>query len=74
MESWVSKQGIYRHRLNCKIMVGMCVLTANQVFTGTDNASGEGDNDRLKQCELAQARPVRRILQAQAKWWGLQVV
>ena len=55
-------------------MVGMRVFIGNKVFTGTDNVSRERDNDRLKRCELSQARTVSRIFQAQAKWWGLHVV
>ena len=58
----VHKQGIYSHKFNYKITVGMRVLTGNQVFTGADNESGE----RLKRCELSPARIVSEILQAQA--------
>ena len=34
-------------------------VTDNQVFTGTDNASGERVKYRLKRYELSQARTVR---------------
>ena len=49
-----------------KIMVGLRVFTGNQIFTGTDNVSGERVKHRLKRCELSPARTVSEILQAQA--------
>ena len=38
---FVSQTGHNRHKLSDKIMVGIRVLIGNQVFTGTDNVSGE---------------------------------
>ena len=53
-----------------KIMIGMRVFTGNQVFTATDNVSGERVKHRLKRCELFPARTVCEILQAQASLGG----
>ena len=53
-----------------KIMVGMRVLAGNQVFTGTDNVSGERVKHRLKRCVLSPARTVSEILQAQVSRGG----
>ena len=61
---------MYRYKLNCKIMVGMRVLTGNQVFTGADNASGERVKYRLKRYVLSPTRTVSEILQVQASHEG----
>ena len=49
MQDLFHKQGKYRHKLNYKIMVGMRVLTGNQVFTGADNVSGERVKEQVKE-------------------------
>ena len=51
-------------------MVGMRVLTGNQIFTGADNVSGEKVQQRLKKCEFSPAGTVSEILQTQASHEG----